>query len=88
MYNNEVQWLDCDNDLFKMLAKFPIEEMIVVCVVEVEEEKKLMNSIRSLKKLQKSINPQPLNDKPTDHQPIKLSITDPSPVHQESIEPD
>ena len=62
--------------------------MIVVCVVEVEEESKLMNSIRSLKKLQELINPQPLNDKPTDQQPIELSITDPSHVHQEPIEPD
>ena len=51
MYNNEVQWLDWNDDLFKMFAKFPNEEMIVVCVVEVEEDTKLMNSIRSLKKL-------------------------------------
>ena len=36
MYNNEVQWLDWDDDLFKMFAKFPIEEMIVDCVVEVD----------------------------------------------------
>ena len=52
MYNNEVQWLDWDDDLFKMFSKFPMEEMIVVYVMEVEVETKLMNSVRSLKKLQ------------------------------------
>ena len=87
LFNNEVQWLDWDDDLFKMFAKFPIEEMIVVFVVEVEEETKLMNSVRSLKKLQEANNPQPVNDKNTDQQPIELSITEPTSVLQE-IEPD
>ena len=44
-----------------MFANFSTEEMIVVCIVEVEEETNWMNSVRSLKKLQESINPQPLN---------------------------
>ena len=66
MHNNEVQWLDWDDDLFKMFAKFPTEKMIVIFVVEVEEETKLTNSVRSLKKLQESNNSQPVNDKLTD----------------------
>ena len=70
-----------------MFAKFLTEEMIVICVVELEEDTRMMNFVRSLK-LQDSINPMPLKDKPTNQQPIELSITDPSPDPQEPIEPD
>jgi hypothetical protein len=82
MYNNEVQWLDWDDDLFKMFSKFSMGEMIVVYVMEVEAETKLMNYVRSLKKLQDPNQPQPLNVK-VPEEPIELSNTDPSPFQQE-----